>query len=268
MADAPSNQNVKLGRGEVLIDPFTTAGLETGLLHMGNSDIFEIEPTIEKISMPSSMSGVGITYAEDIVRTEWRIRIQGQEFHRQRMELLMLGTTEFFEQTVDPAIVDDPLATAAQAGKGKIFETGSRDITVTDVKQAPNTLVLGTDYVIFDAKAGLIKILATSPTVVTGVAITWSGSRPAITAASQALPVINAGTRGTINAKIIFIPKDPRGPLTEVRVWNASLAPEGPVGFISQEYAAATLVGVAQDDSAGAHGGSVNFPTHRIFYRG
>src|SRR6185437_13525493 len=139
--------------------------------------------------------------------------------------------------------------------KGTIIDTGFRNITVTDVKQAAATLVLGTDYSVFDAAAGLIRILDTF-TGTEGTQLTWDGSAAAITA----LDTVDAGSRLSINGKIKLIPHNPRGPQMELIVFNASLRPDGAIGLISNQYAAASLVGKATDDSSGTHGGSTNYP--------
>lgn len=262
MAMAPNNQNVLIGRGEVLIDVFDANGVEQGYQHMGNCDVCELTANVNEITLNSSMTGIGSTYADDIVSLDWNIRIQGQEFHKERMQLLFMGNLGTLVQAANAAIADQNLGTAVMAKKGAIIDTGVRQITVTAVKQGATPLTLGTDYSVFDAKAGLIRVLDTF-TGTEGDQLTWSGSCVAI----AGLDTVDAGSRLTINGRIKVIPHNPRGPQGELVVFNASLRPDGAIGIISSQYASASLVGKATDDSAGTHGGSTLFPTHRMIYR-
>jgi hypothetical protein len=179
----------------------------------------------------------------------------------------MMGAEADFLQDATAAVADAALASAAQARLGGIYSTGKRNITVTAVKQGAVELELGTDFDVFYAEGGLIRILPTSPAFVAATAITWSGSAPAIAAGE--LTAIKGGTQGKIGCKGLFVPRNPEGPKIEVEFYNASLVPNGNISLISaDQFLKFSLTGVLQDDSAGNYGGSADNPTHRAFYLG
>lgn len=264
---APNSNLITLGRGVLLLDRISAAGALQGFNHTGDCDQISISPAIEKVTHNSSMSGVSTVYAEILKSTTWNITVEGFEMSKKNMALMMMGDEADFLQDANAAIAGAALASATQARLGGIYATGYRNITVTDVKQGATTLVEGTDYEVFSAEAGLIRILPTSPSFAAATAITWDGSAEAIVAGD--LSVINGGTQGKIGCKGIFLSDNPAGPQQELHFWNASLTPSGDFGFIAADTPIKfTLSGVLQDDTAGNYGGSAAYPTHRLFYKG
>ncbi|HET7552196.1 MAG TPA: hypothetical protein VFK04_12970 [Gemmatimonadaceae bacterium] len=264
---SPNSNLITLGRGGLLLDRLSSAGALQGFNHAGDCDQISMSPTIEKITHNSSLSGVSTVYAEILKSTTWNITVRGFEMSKKNMALMMMGDEADFIQAADAAIADAALASAEIARLGGIYDTGHRNITVTGVNQGATALVEGVDYEVFSADAGLIRILPGSLTFVPATAVTWSGSAEAIAAGD--LTVINGGTQGQIGCKGIYISDNPAGPQQELRFWKASLTPSGDFGFIAADTPISfTLTGVLQDDSAGNYGGSVQFPTHRLFYKG
>jgi hypothetical protein len=262
MAAAPNSSNVVLGRGSVLIDRFDASGGIQGYDHFGNAEKLSISPTIEKLTLKSSMSGTATTYKEVVKSTEWRVVITGFEMSKRNMGLLFMGSESAFTQSADAAIADAALAASADVRLGGIYATGKRDITVTAVKQGSDTLVLNTDYIVYNAAAGLIQIKADAANIDTG-ALTWSGSCAAIT--GTALPVIDGGTFNTVGGKILYISANAAGPDRHLEMYNVSLTPSGEVEFIGDDFLRFNLEGVIQDDSAGTYGGSTSSPYFRSF---
>jgi hypothetical protein len=262
MAAAPNSSNVTLGRGSVLIDRFDASGGIQGYDHFGNAEKLSLSPTIEKLTLKSSMSGTATTYKEVVKSSEWRVVITGFEMSKRNMGLLFMGSEGAFTQAADAAISAGALAAAADVRAGAIYSTGKRNITVTAVEQGASTLVLNTDYEVYSSAAGLIRILP-GATVNTTDPITWDGSCAAIT--GTALPVIDGGVYNTVGGKIHYISANAAGPDREIVIYNCSLTPSGEIEMIGDDFLRFNLEGVVQDDSAGTYGGSVSSPYFRLF---
>lgn len=261
MSAAPNAANVVLGRGSVLLDRFDASGGIQGYDHFGNAEKLSLSPTIEKLTLKSSMSGTATTYVEVVKSSEWKVTLTGFEMSKRNMGLLFMGSESYFTQTAEATITDRTLAASADVRAGGIYATGSRDITVTNVKQGATTLTLNTDYVVYNAAAGLIQI-KDGATLTTG-GLTWSGSSATISGTS--LSVIDGGVFNTIGAKLYYISANAHGPDRHLEIYNVSLTPSGDVDMIGDDYLKFNLEGLVNDDSAGTYGGSTSSPYFRSF---
>ncbi len=256
----PSSDLVKLGRGKILFDRFTDAGLRTGFVHLGNCDKFAVSLTAETVKLKNYMTGTAAPYKEARVSTDVAVSITGFEFSPSVMALVLSGDKAFLTQA-GGVVTGEALASAAQAEKGKLYATAKRNISGVAVKQGATTLVAGVDYELFNAKRGVIRIMPTSATFVDGAAVTVDYTAEAITPSSaNAVQVVRGAKSAKIEGRLLFLADNAAGANDEVEIWRVSLSPDGELNFISDEWAKWGLKGSALDDSAGAYGGSIDSP--------
>lgn len=261
----PSSGNVLFGRGAVFFDRFTSSGTQNGqFLHLGNCSNFSIATSVDKVTMTDYTQNTSADYASAVKKTNVTIKIAGFEVSKDNMAILVLGDLTTYTQT-SGSVTAETIAAASLTGLlGSYFQTNNRNISGATVSQGTVSLVSGTDWEIADSKSGLIRILPTSSTVVDGTVLTASYTQAALSGAT-AVDVVRAGTTSDIKGSLLFVPNPGTGPQEEVHVWNVSLAPDGEIAMISDDFLKWDMVGTINSDAAGTYGGSSTDPYFRIF---
>lgn len=259
----PSSDNVVLGRGAVYFDRLTSAGVRTGFRHLGNCDAFGIGIETEKLTMRDYTQQTSANYKEVIVGTDVNLTLSGFEFDPQNLALATLGESSVLTQTA-ATVTDETLAAATVTGlKGKYFQTSKRNISTVNITQGATVLVNGTDYEVVNADTGLIRILPTGSTVADGTALLIDYAAAAITSADD-INQIKGAVVAAVEGVLLFRANNTTGGNKEVKVFRASLTPNGELGLISDEFGKWTLEGKALSDAAGAYGGSASSPYFQI----
>jgi hypothetical protein len=260
----PSPDNVMFGRGKLFFAEHSGGAHVNQYVHLGNCDTFSVGVVPEKVSMVNYMTETSAKYKEVNKSIDIPIKASGFEFATSNMKLLFMGDTTSYTQTAN-TITGETIATAAMTGlKGKFYGTAMRNISGPILLQGATTLVSGTDYTIEDASRGVIKILSTGSTVADGTALLLTYAHAAI---STALTIVRGGVNTSLEGRFMFMPDNTTGPDNELTIWNASLTPDGDVGFISDDFAKWNLSGQVLDDSAGTYGGSTANPYFQLLTR-
>lgn len=263
----PSSDNVVFGRGRILFDQFTAAGIRTGqYIHLGNCDRFAIGITPEELEMVDYTTETSAPYKSVNTKTSIPISISGFEFADRNLRIIFMGDKTSYTQTAHTQTAETIAASTLTELKGSLFQLARRSITSATLLQGTTTLVSGTDWELYDASAGVVRLLPTSATIADGTAITANYVAAALSGAS-AIPVIRGATQTAVQGRILFIPANTTGPENEVVVWNAKLTPDGDVALISDEFAKWNLTGSVQSDAAGAYGGSSDNPFFQVIQR-
>jgi hypothetical protein len=261
----PSSRLVSLGRGSLMFDRYTSAGVRTGFRHLGNCSKFGITTSPSTIKVKDYTQESSAPYAEIVEGTELGLAIEGFEFDEYNLALATLGDVASLTQA-GTAVTGEVLATAAVTGlPGKYFITAKRNITLVAVKQGATTYVEGTDYTIDDAAMGVIRVLPTGG-ITDGTDLTVDYTPTAITGAG--LSVIRGATVAAIEGFLAFKPTNSTGRKRECYIYRANLAPDGELGLISDDVNKWTLKGSILSDVAGAYGGSVSSPYYHLVDRG
>ncbi len=256
----PSPNNVLLGRGEILFSRHTGAGVFTkDFRHLGNCDSFEITPDITTLDLTNYMNETSAPYASKITKTDLNLSLGGFEADPDNVALALLGDTSDFTQTTASPTAEVLVPAAATNIKGKFFRTALRKITAVVLTQGADTLVLGTDYEIYDAAMGLIHLLPTSPSIEDGANVTIAYTGATILAGAGAKK-IQAVTNSSIQGSLLYRPNNSDGPKRDLIAWKVSLQPGNAFALISDEYWKFTLSGKVLSDSAGQYGGSLGSP--------
>jgi hypothetical protein len=263
--NTPSSDNVKFGRGRIFFDQFTDAGVRNGqYIHLGNCDRFAIGIAPEELTLTDYTTETSAPYKSVTTKIEIPISISGFEFADRNLRLMFMGDKTTYTQTAHTATAETIAAASLTELLGSFFQLTRRSITsITEITQGTSTLASGTDYELYDALAGVVRILPTGA-VVDGTALLATYVAAAI---STGLPVIRGATKTAVQGRLLFVPANTTGPEDEVTVWNAKLTPDGDVPFISDEFAKWTLTGSVQSDAAGSYGGSSSNPYFQVIQR-
>lgn len=256
-AGTPSATNVSLGRGKIYFDRLDTSSVRTGFIHLGNCDTFGVQPSVEKKQLSNFMTNTTAPYKEVNVKTSIEMKIGGFEFSPDILALNVLGDVVALTQSA-ATVTAEALASATVTKKGRSFRTAKRNISAVAVKQGATTLVLNTDYTIADATMGIISFPTTSA-VVDATAVTIDYTAAAIVSA-DGIKTVRVATNTRIEGVVMFSPDPAAGPSMEATYWRVNLAPDGELGFISEDFNKWSVTGSVQDDSAGAYGGSTASP--------
>jgi hypothetical protein len=249
---APSSENLLLGKGQVFFDRFDANGVSQGLRHLGNVETFELTTADDNVDKYSSMVAGAPLYKRVNRRRTVTLRITGDEFHPENMALVTMGDQSTLTQLAT-AVVAEPITPTTIPGVYYVTKKLG-PISAVTVNFGAGAGVLGTDYAIIDANAGLIRILP--GTALTGaVTIDYTPTAYSSTTSPQ---VVHGGTAGQIQGKIVFLGDPSTGPKVKVEVWRVNISPDGAVGLISDDYATMGLSAAVQDDS-------VNHPASPLY---
>lgn len=269
----PSSELVSLGAGEIWFDPFDADGNPTGYFHFGNSPNFTLALTTEEIRIKNFMNRSRGDYVRKVREIAVDVRIATMEVSVTNMAVGLLGEVIATTQAT-ATVTDEALTPADGVILGRAYKTTRRGISAVVVEKGGVALdlydpVTGEgDYVISDAAGGMITILATPTTVglADGDDLTVSYTAAALTG-TTALQQISIGAKPQFNGRLFFKSDNVFGQNYDYELWNVQLKPDGELALIGEEVIQIGLAGSAQDDSAGAHGGSSTFPFGRKVFR-
>ena len=246
----PSSDNVTFGRGSVLFSPFVGGAFTGQFRHLGNCDAFSVGIAPEKVTLIDYTTETSSPYKEVVKKVDIPIKISGFEFASFNMKLAFMGSETTYTQTA--ATLTETLAASSITGlKGAFFRTAKKDISSPVVAQGTTTLTSGTDYSVYNAASGVIRVLPTGAAA-DGTALTIVYVAGAITSRQQVV----GGVLTSQTGRLVFLPDNTTGPDQECVIWNASITPDGDIGLIGDDFLKWNLTGSVQSDAAGTYGGS------------
>ena len=214
---------------------------------LGTVSRFEVSETPEKLEMKDFSQAAAPTLKSVVTDNKVEISLTLHEFTKENLALTLLGTEAGYTQTATP-VVDEVLTTSVV--KGRIYRAAKRQLTAITVKKSPSTtLVLGTDYEVEDANAGLIRILPGSVTVLAGDGILISYTPVVI--ATPGLDKVVGGSQPNIEGELTYISENASGPQWEYQFWKVAIAPDGVLSLIGEQFAEMPLKAEALSDSVG-----------------
>ena len=265
---SPSAELLRLGAGELLFDPFVNGVSIGAFRHLGNIETLELTTTDDKLVKKSSMSRgrpvyKSVTRSRDVV-----LRAVGDEWSADNLAMMLMGSVVYATEAATPVVdqilsLDVAVGTLGSILGGKFFHVGKLNIGTVSMKLGAVTLTAGTDYLVYNGKMGLVQIVATSAVVTNATDdLKISYTPAAITGLNS--PVVRGGTESEIEGSFLFIEDNSAGENHILRVWNASVSPDGALGLISDEFATFALNAALQDDSQGLHGGTAADPLYHL----
>lgn len=223
---------VKLGKGSLLLDTLTTAGLHTGFDFMGNATAITIAADATKAQLFSSTEQSAPLIAEAVTRIAYTITATLSEFTLNNLRKFLQGSSNVKNQALG---TNTTVAFAdQQVVPGRYLDVGARQITnVTVTRDGTDLLTEGTDYVVY-AEFGIVK-LVDGGAVQEGDDISIEFDKPALVIdqvrlARSAAPICH----------LLYIADDANadgdGAHDRLEIWRCSVSPEGELGLISDEY--------------------------------
>lgn len=254
--NAPSSENLLLGKGQVLFDRFDAAGARTGFRHLGNIETLELTTADDKVQKFSSMSQGAPLYKEVNRRRTVTLKLTGDEFHPDNLALILMGNLATLVQAATAVVAEAIFPTTVPGAYFKLAKLGP--YTAVAIKFGATPGVIGVDYALVDAKLGVYQILP--GTVLTGVVT--ADYTPTAYTGTTGPKVVGGGTAGTIQGALMFVGDPSTGPKVLLEVWRTNVSPDGALGLISDDFATLGLTMAVLDDSA-AHPSN---PLYQITY--
>jgi hypothetical protein len=254
-----------LGRGAIFFDRRTTTDDTVGYFHLGNCDQLVWNIATEKLSLTDYTQQSSSPYKEVVTKTDVKGTISGFEFSLENWQLATLGNSSSYTQAAS-TVTGEVLASATVTGlAGKYFWTAKQNISSVAVKQGATTFTVDVDYEEYDLVRGIIRVID-GGAIADGTALTVDYSYAAMTGAT-ALDQVFGGVNTAIEGRLRFRSNNTTGPNWDLDVFNASITPNGDIGFISDEFNKFTLEVTAQSDAAGNYGGSASSPYYTLTKR-
>lgn len=240
----PSSDNLLVGKGIVLFNRFDATGAPTGWKHLGNVEKLEASLADTKLQKFSSMVHGAPLYKEVLTKRIVTLALTLDEFHPDNLSLGVTGSVSNLVQAATPIVGE---AVAPSTVPGTYFVTKLLGpITAVTVHFGASAGVLGTDYTIANANAGLIYILPTT-TLTGAVTVDYTPTAYTGTTGPQ---VVSAGALSKIEGALKFIGDPTTGPAYNADVWHVGVEPNGAIGLISDDFGTMQLNMEVFDDSA------------------
>lgn len=262
---APNSNGLLVGKGELYFDRFSSAGVRSGFLHLGNVESVEISTADDKIEKKSSMAA-----STPILKSITRGRVvslkaTGNDFAQDNVALATGSDTLELTQ-VATAVTGEILSLGANIVKGRYYKVARfGTISAVVVKVGAGTAVLNTDYTV-DLTQGIIRTVLTSSVIIPGANNLTVDYTPTAFVTGTGIQTVRGGNKTLIEGKFMFDGDPTAGPAMLVEVWRTSVAPDGSFNLISEDFGTWQLDATVLDDSAGAYGGSASEPLYRISY--
>lgn len=235
---------VYLGKGKVFLDVLVS-GAKTGERYVGSCEALTVTPTVETKDKKDFSLPAAPLLDRAVTGINAEIALTLSEWDKDNLAIALLGTSAAANQTSGTVTAE---ALTGSAILGLSYKTAKRKISTVVLKKGATTFVLGTDYDIADATVGLIYIRE-GGAIVAGDALTIDYAY----ATETAWKVPLAGATQT-EFFLRFIGNPTRGKVQELEVWRCTLAADGALDFIGDDYGTVKLKGSVLVDS-------VNHPT-------
>lgn len=259
--------NYVLGRGNVWVANLDADGNPQAWRDLGNAPELSCSIDVEDLTHVSSRKGARVTDKRIILETTMNVNLSFDEVQDfENLALWLFGETSeptnaavagFAEYQMVP---DGALELARHyqiinSSGLRAFDIDTADLTVKTSAGVPVTLVLGTDYEV-DTVLGTFFTLSTSTAIQTAITA-GDGLLVTLTAdagASADLHQVSAMTETTKIVAIRFCLENPADAdrVTEF-VWpKVTLAADGDLALIGDEFAVAAMTGVAEQGDVGS----------------
>lgn len=238
MAYTPNPQNYFLGKGSLYFARYDENGnIIKGERHLGNAPDFKISVSVDKKEHFSSQTGLAEKDTEVITGVNATLSFTLEEYTLENLTLALLGEEGLITQSAGSNTEN------RTAYKGYYLNLPHRNISNVSVSDGTHTYTENVDYRV-DEEIGRIFILPQG-NIADGTNITISYNYGEFTArTAQALK--NAKIEGFLH----FIPaKDQYGDNRyEAEIWKVSLAMNGDLGFISDDWGKIEFTGTIIKD--------------------
>jgi hypothetical protein len=231
-------ENLKLGKGSMLMRLWSGATPPVGGYDFaGSQDGVNLTANITQAEKFGNSEKSGALLDRRVLRADYVLNVQMSEHTLENLALFLLAEQATEQQDANPTFEVE----IEEIEIGKYYDIGKRRISSPVVEAGSGSsspLVSGTDYEI-NTEFGMIRFLG-GGNVNEGDSAFVSGSVPALTKKKLRLAQNSAPI-----AQIQFLCDDANNEGSAAKdllnVWKASIAPDGELSFIGDEYGAFSL---------------------------
>jgi hypothetical protein len=244
----PANgENVKLGKGSLFLAPLNADGSHRGFERVGNVSSMSLNSETQQAEIFSSTQAAAPLLKRNTTRTAYGLSATCNEFTIENLRKWLQGETA---SKVQAALAAQTF-TQENVRAGALVDTGKRRLTaVTLFRDGTIELVENVDY-IASHEFGAYQLIkpADGGAVIDGDDVTVQFDQPALT-----ITQVRIAKQAAPECALLFLSDDANtdGAAHHDRLecWKVSLAPEGELNLISDEYGSFQLTMAVQDDSS------------------
>lgn len=236
----------KLGKGSMLLGLWDGNTPPVNFDFMGNANAVSISADVTNVELFSSTEKSASLIERRPLRTAYSLSVSLNEFTIENLKLFLLGEQATALQGVNPTF--ELAITGIELGK--YYPIGKRRMTGVEVypgSGGSSPLVASTDYEI-NTEFGAIRFL-TGGAINEGDNAFVNGAVPALT-----ITKIRIAQSSAPIAHLKFLCDDANneadGAKDELELWKVSVAPDGELNLISDEFGAFSLTMAVLSDSA------------------
>jgi len=199
---------------------------------LGNATGFGVATTVTKETIRDfTVAGQPIS-AEPIQELTEEVTFKGKELDIPQIKMLFLGKDA---TAITQTLGEDQEAAFTDIVLDRYYDLGKRDVSNVAGLNVAVPLVEGTDFAVFDAKRGIIKILSTATACVAGDDLDFTFDCAAIVA--PGLPVVEGGTAAAIRGRLFFLGNPSRGDTWDLTIWRCEATPDGELAMLGRDTA-------------------------------
>lgn len=237
--------NVKLGKGSLLLDRLTDAGVSTGFSFVGDVSSLTLSAEKQEAEIYSSSQATAPLLKKATTRLAFNLSATLHEYTKENLQSFLLAEEAAKTQTLNNSA--SVTIAAASVFAGRIYDTGARRITNVVVTQdGTDVLTVDTDYIVY-SEFGVVHLLTTGAAR-DGVETVIEFDQPALEITQlrllqQASPVVH----------LLFLADDANtdgaGSKDRLECWKCAIAPEGDLNLISDDFGSFQLSMSVQSDA-------------------
>lgn len=191
-------QNLKLGRGSLLVYPHNGVTAGDGGVPIGNAESLSFSWEIEEREKYSSTQSSSPLLAQAKIRTKLSLLVQCDEHTESNLMKFFFAT----KAAANQAATSSGAATFNSIVKGAVYDLGHRNVSNVVLMVGTNPLVLGVDYDLY-AAPGLVQFRQDSLTLTGGENVSAS-----FTGAAVNLSHFRIGQNPEQFAKLVYVADD------------------------------------------------------------
>lgn len=239
-------QNLKLGRGSLLLAPHDGTTAEEGLILMGNIPSLELSWEIETREKYSSTQASSPLLDQAVIRQTLTVTAQCDEHTKENLKRFYFAT----EATADQSLSTTGNKVFNDIVTERAYDLGKRSVSNVVITKGSATLVSGTDYTLY-ATQGFVVFHDTA-TVSDNDDLTANFDCAAVT-----LDHIRIGRVAQQFAKLVYIADDANqaGLASDDRYvfWKTQVTPDGAYQLVSDDYTSFNLAFKVLTDNSQAN---------------
>ncbi len=237
--------NVKLGKGSLLLDRLTSAGVSTGFEFVGNCSSLTLSAEKQEAEIYSGSQSTAPLLARAVTRLSFSIVATLHEYTLANLRSFLAGEANTKTQAVSAA--GSKTVAAESVFVGRAYDTGARQITNVVVTQdGTDVLVEDTDYIVYD-EFGIIHLLTTGAAR-SGVETVIEWDQPALS-----ISQVRLLKEASPSVHLLYLADDANvdGAAAKDRLecWKCNIAGDGDLNLISDDFGSFQLTMSVQSDA-------------------